>query len=110
MAEYAARCRIHNAPFKEGVTRWCRKSNPADTCEIDPSSLPPRQLPVAALFMLGSKADEPGWLAFLISAKQQGFGFNQPNDHDLSEERWQEVALARVSVLVRAFEQATANG
>lgn len=103
------RCRVHDAPFKEGVTRWCKKSDPSDTCEIDTTSLPPRQLPVTALLMLGHKAEEPGWLIFLLEAKRQGFGLDQPGDHDLSEERWQEIALARVSALARAFEQAVAN-
>ena len=27
-------CRVHRAPFKEGVTRWCKRSNPGDTCEV----------------------------------------------------------------------------
>lgn len=102
-------CNVHHAPFKEGVTRWCKRSNPGDTCEVDKSSLPPRRLPTEALLMLGSLADKPGAVTFLLRAKQEGFGIDQPGDHDLSDERWQEVANARVRALVMSFDM-TANG
>lgn len=102
-------CNTHHAPFKDGVTRWCKKSNPGDHCEVDQSSLPPRRLPMTALFMLGKNAEQPGWLAFLIKAKEQGFGIDQPGDHDLSEEQWTNVAMVRVSSLAAAFE-ATHSG
>ena len=102
-------CNVHHAPFKDGVTRWCKKSNPSDRCEVDKTSLPPRRLPVEALFMLGSRVDAPGWLAFLLQAKREGFGIDQPGDHDMDEERWQEIATIRVRVLVRAFDMRQAE-
>jgi hypothetical protein len=103
-------CNVHHAPFKEGVTRWCKRSSPGDRCEVDKSTLPPRRLPMTALFMLGSRADHPGWLAFLMQAKREGFGIDQPGDHDLSEERWREMAETRMSVLVHAFDMEHSGG
>jgi hypothetical protein len=76
---------------------------------VDTTSLPPRQLPVTALLILGAKAEEPGWLIFLMEAKKQGFGLDQAGDHDLSEDRWRDVAVARVSALARAFDLAISN-
>lgn len=101
------RCKVHNAPFKTNTSRWCKGSNPTDVCEAAPApSEPeaPRMLPPTAMFMLGSRADVPGWISFLSIAQDEGFGFHQPGDNDLDEERWKEIAEIRMSALVSAFD------
>lgn len=97
-------CRVHRSTFKNASSRWCKASNPNDVCEVDKATLPPRMLPPVALLMLGSRADHPGWLEFLLQAKREGFGIDQPGDHDLTDEQWRDIAEIRVSVLVSAFD------
>lgn len=104
------RCALHNAAFKNDTARWCKGSNPNDTCdpvEVTDNPLPhhPRMLPATALMMLGSRASQPGWLEFLLIAKQEGFGLDQPGDDELSDARWQEVALSRVMALTLSFDR-----
>lgn len=104
------RCALHDAPFKNDTARWCKGSNPGDTCDSvevidDPFPHYPRMLPLAALLMLSSRVNHPGWLEFLITAQRMGFGIDQPGDHDLSEEDWREMSLRRVSILVASFDR-----
>jgi hypothetical protein len=96
-------CNVHHAPFKDGVTRWCKKSNPGDTCEVDKSNLPPRMPPARVLLRLGSYADQPGFAQFLADAQAIGFGLAQPGDHDMDDERWAEVSDLRVRALIASF-------
>lgn len=88
-----------------GTIKQSANGRPPD----DKSTLPPRRLPATALFMLGSRADQPGWVSFLLRAKAEGFSLDQPGDHDLSDEGWREVAETRISALCMAFDHA-ANG
>ncbi len=97
-------CNVHHSTFKTPTSRWCKKSNPHDVCEVDKSTLPPRQLPMKALFLLGSRADRPGWLSFLQHAQREGYVLDHPTDHDLTDEEWEDMAEMRLTVLVRAFD------
>lgn len=95
-------CSTHNAPFKNDVALWCKKSEPKDECvRVAPSE---RRPPLMAILMLGSRASVPGWLTFLQIANAEGYGINQPGDENLSDEDWEAMAELRVNVLVSAFD------
>jgi len=66
----------------------------------------PRRPPAQVLFMLGSMAQEPGFLQFLLDARDAGFGLDQPGDHDMTAERWAEVSDLRVRALIASFRRA----
>lgn len=67
----------------------------------------PRTLPLVALLMLGQASNEPGVLAFLRDAQDEGFGLDQPGDQALSDDEWERIATNRVEILLAAFRHST---
>ena len=59
--------------------------------------------PVQSIIELGLHASEPGFVQFLLDARDDGFDVNQPGDDDLSDEEWNEISAMRVRVLVSAW-------
>lgn len=64
----------------------------------------PRMPAPQAILILGSYADKPGFVQFLLDAKELGFGLEQPGDKDLDEEKWKEISTNRVRALCMSYD------